>query len=104
MIIEALDLHYKQNKKKYRQTLNAKTSENTLIEIMDKIPNDIDSSSLPIIEGDKREVVISVESYENKKVEKYFTLFADFLDKHKIDYKIGKYWFFIKYSYLVTFL
>ncbi|MEA3384726.1 MAG: molybdopterin-binding protein [Campylobacterota bacterium] len=88
MIIEALDKFYPKNKQKYRLSLKALCSENMIIDTMKKIPSNIDISSLPQIDGEKRAVVISIASYEKDKAEKYFGLFVDFLDNNKIEYKL----------------
>lgn len=89
MIVEALDKLYPQNKPKYRLTLSAKVSENKLVNIMRKVPNHIDMSSLPQIDGDKRITVISIASYDNSETIKYFELFTNFLDKNNIKYTLN---------------
>jgi hypothetical protein len=53
-------------------------SENDLIYTMQKIPENIDLSSLPKILGDKRKVVISLAGYDRDEVEKYFGMFVDY--------------------------
>lgn len=87
MIIEALDKFYPKNKKKYRYSLKADCSENDLIEIMKMIPKDIDFSSLPQINNNKRTVVISVSSYDKEEARKYFLLFENFLEKENIRFR-----------------
>ena len=89
MVIEALNKHYSQNIQNFRMTLSADCSENDLIPTMQKLPNDIDFSSLPQIDGDKRRVVISIASYDLNLTKKYFQLFEDELTKLKINYQIG---------------
>jgi len=74
--------------KKYRLTLLAKTSENTLIDIMKKIPSDIELSSLPILNKDNISVEISLSSTDYLHVEKNFKLFTDFLNTSKITYNL----------------
>jgi molybdopterin-biosynthesis enzyme MoeA-like protein len=88
MVLEALDKFYPVNKQKYRLSLKAICSENDLIETMQKIPSDIDMSSLPQIHGDKRAVIISISSYEEDEVKKYFNIFTEYLKKEKIDYTL----------------
>ncbi len=79
MVIEALDkLYPKSNIEKYRQVMTINASENDLINTMQKIPENIDLSSLPKILGDKRKVVISLSGYDKDEVEKYFKLFVDY--------------------------
>ena len=86
MILEALDKFYPQNKMKHRLSLKAFCSENDLIPIMQQMPSDLDFSSLPQINGDKRAVVISVASYEESEAKNYFNLFIEFLDTKKIQF------------------
>ena len=89
MVIEALNTHYSKNIRNFRMTLSADCSENDLIPTMQKLPNDIDFSSLPQIDGDKRRVVISIASYDLNLTKKYFQLFEDELNRLKINYQIG---------------
>lgn len=86
MIIEALDKYYPKNKKKIRYSLKAFCSENNIIDTMKKIPQEVDVSSLPQINGDKRAVVISVASYEKEEAKKYFDLFTEFFEKENIKF------------------
>jgi len=86
MIVEALDTFFPKNKEKFRYFLKADCSENDLIDIMKQIPKEIDFSSLPHLEGNKRTVVISVGSYEKNEAEKYFNLFIDLLNKKNIKF------------------
>ena len=79
MVIEALDkLYPKSDIQKYRKVMTINASENDLIDTMQKIPLNIELSSLPKIIGDKRKVVISLAGYDKDEVEKYFKLFVDY--------------------------
>ncbi len=79
MVIEALDnLYPKSDIQKYRRVMTIDASENDLIYTMQKIPENIDLSSLPKILGDKRKVVISLAGYDRDEVEKYFGIFVDY--------------------------
>ncbi|NPA65840.1 MAG: competence/damage-inducible protein A [Epsilonproteobacteria bacterium] len=75
-------------KKGYRKTLKAKTSENELIDVMKEISPEVEMSSLPIINGDKREVEISVAGDNEELVTKEFQKFIDKLKNKKIIYSI----------------
>ncbi|MBS9782309.1 MAG: competence/damage-inducible protein A [Arcobacter sp.] len=87
MVKEALDkLYPKADKTKYKKVLTITCTENDLIDIMQKIPKDLDFSSLPKFIEDKRKVVISVGGYDKKRVEKYFELFINFAKEHKKEY------------------
>ncbi len=88
MVVEALDKLYPQNKPKYRLTLTAFCSENDLVDTMKLIPQDIDMSSLPQINGDKRTTDISIASQDEEKTNKYFQLFIDYLIKNNVKYTL----------------
>ena len=91
MILEALDKFYPQNKMKHRLSLKAFCSENDLIPIMQQMPTELDFSSLPQINADKRAVVISVASYKESEAKHYFNLFIQFLQIHSIQYSLEDY-------------
>ena len=88
MIIEALDKYYPLNKQKIRYSLKALCSENDLIETMKQIPNTVEMSSLPQIDGDNRAVVISISSYDETDAKKYFKIFTDFLEENKVIFRL----------------
>lgn len=74
------------SKEKFRYTLLANTSENTLISLMETVPNDVELSSLPIFKDQKPSVELSLSGYEKSKVAHYFNLFCEELKKKNIDY------------------
>lgn len=88
MIIAVIERLFSESKQKYRATLLAKTSENTLIELMKEIPPEIELSSLPILNNNGASVEISLCAADKKSVENYFKLFTDFLDKSEISYNL----------------
>jgi len=88
MLREVIQRLFSKSEKKYRLTLLAKTSENTLIDIMKQIPDDIELSSLPIIKPDNISVEISLSSLDSLHVENSFKLFTDFLNASKITYNL----------------
>jgi len=73
---------------KFRKTMLAKTSENTLITVMKKIPLHVELSSLPIFKDNKPSVELSLSGDDKQEVEKYFKFFTDELKKLNIDCKI----------------
>lgn len=73
---------------KYRVTLLAKTSENTLINIMKEVPSEIELSSLPILNAEGASVEISLCASDKVLVDKNFKLFTDFLENSNIAYNI----------------
>jgi len=74
--------------KRYRYTLKAQTSENTLIELMQQTPDDIELSSLPILTKEKKEVELSLIGEDHNKVKKEFQKYQNFLKAKKIPYII----------------
>ena len=88
MIKEVLKTKFNKAQKIYRLTLLAQTSENTLIDIMNNIPQNMDLSSLPIIDDKGISVEISLSNTDKQEVEKYFLLFTNFLNDKKISYSL----------------
>jgi len=89
MICEALDKYYLKNSlEKFRLTLTANCGENDLIDIMKKISNRVDLSSLPKIINGKRSVVLSLSSSKKELVEKDFKMFTDFLEKKEVSFTL----------------
>jgi molybdopterin-biosynthesis enzyme MoeA-like protein len=88
MIKEVLKTKFSNAQKTYRLTLLAQTSENTLVDIMNNIPQNIDLSSLPMIKDKNISVEISLSNTDKQEVEKYFLLFTNFLNDEKISYSL----------------
>lgn len=88
MINEALARFYPQNRKLFRKTLLAQTSENTLINIMKTVPETIELSSLPMLKENRAMVELSVASYEKALVVYWFAKFTDFLRDRRIEYRV----------------
>src|SRR3990167_2692397 len=88
MISAVIEKLFSNSVQKYRLTLLAQTSENTLINIMEQVPPDIELSSLPMLNDAKASVEISLQSTDKLNVEKYFKLFTDYLDASNITYNL----------------
>jgi molybdopterin-biosynthesis enzyme MoeA-like protein len=89
MILEALELHYPQNNTHiYRLTLTAHTSENFFIDIMNTMDKNVDFSSLPIMEDDKRYTVLSVASNDKQLTSQEFDKFIHYCKAHKIEFSL----------------
>jgi len=73
----------------YRYTLTALCKENVLIEIMEKMPKDVEFSSLPKLYNDGWKVSISVASHYKKKAQKAFQQYIDLLEKKQIRYGLN---------------
>ncbi len=74
--------------KKFRCTLLAQTSENSLISQMKLLPPHIELSSLPIFKEGKPQVELSLSSYDEDEVKRYFDIFIQELKNKNITYKL----------------
>ena len=86
MIKDVIQTYFSTSKEKFRYTLLAKTSENTLIDLMKTVPKDVELSSLPIIKDSKASVELSLSGYEDSKVKHYFELFCKELNDKSVEY------------------
>ncbi len=86
MITKVIEKHFSSSKKKYRYTLFAKTSEESLISLMQQLPKSIELSSLPMFLDGKPNVELSLSGENDKEIKHYFELFKRELQKKKIDY------------------
>ncbi|PNV83535.1 MAG: molybdopterin-binding protein [Sulfurimonas sp.] len=88
MISSVIERLFSTSQQKYRVTLLAKTSENTLIDLMKKVPSEVELSSLPILNAEGTSVEISLCGVDKMVVDKSFKLFTDFLQSSKISYNL----------------
>ena len=75
MVKYALDKFYPQSSKETRYTICIEASENDLMDIMKKIPKEVEFSSLPSIENGRYKDVISIASKDPKTAKKWFNFF-----------------------------
>jgi molybdopterin-biosynthesis enzyme MoeA-like protein len=90
MLSEIIKKYFGKKEIKFRKTLLAQTSENTLISIMQKIPSDIELSSLPIFKEGKPSVELSLSYKVESVLEKYFSFFTNELENLNIPYTSNK--------------
>ncbi|WP_457749227.1 competence/damage-inducible protein A [Sulfurimonas sp.] len=88
MVRQIIKEYFSQAKKKYRYTLLAKTSENTLIDSMKKLPQSVELSSLPIFIDNKPNVELSLIGENKEEVKKYFTMFKKELINKNIPFSL----------------
>ena len=88
MLRDVIKQHFAQSKNKYRYTLRAQTSENTLITLMKQVPKTIELSSLPMFIDSKPNVELSLSGEDKEEVMEYFKLFTNELENEKIPYKL----------------
>ena len=73
-------------KKAYRKTLLANCRESELIDIMERLPNDVELSSLPKLTENSFKVSISLSSYNKESLDKAFDMFVDRLKDKNIEF------------------
>jgi len=88
MVEEALECFYPKGLTTYRKTLIAQTSENTLIDVMERLNPEVDFSSLPMINNGTPTVEISIASSDKTVCEESFELFEADLISKSIPYKV----------------
>jgi len=88
MISDVIETHFNSSVVKYRKTLIATTSEETLITLMQKLPEEIELSCLPMFIDEKPKVELSLSSTDEKIVSKYFEIFVSDLNKRDIYYDL----------------
>ena len=88
MVSETVKKYFSQSQKKYRYTLKAKTSENTLINLMQQLPKSIELSSLPLFINGRPNVELSLSGKNDEEVKKYFDMFQEELTRKNIPFKV----------------
>lgn len=88
MITQAVEQYYDKAPTTYRKTLEAFCSEDRLNYLMHKLPKNVELSSLPQFVEGKPFVTLSLCGYHQADVEKWFTVFADYLAQIKIPFTI----------------
>ena len=88
MISNVITKFFSEVTKKYRFTLLAQTSENTLITLMKQVPKDIELSSLPIFNDNKASVELSLIGDNKSHTYHYFKMFCEELDNLNITYTL----------------
>ena len=89
MIADAIQKYFAHAVTKYRLTLLADTSEESLISLMQQLPSDIELSSLPMFVEGKAKVELSLSGKNKEELEHYFSLFEKELKKQNINYKLS---------------
>jgi molybdopterin-biosynthesis enzyme MoeA-like protein len=72
----------------YRHTLTALCKESALIEVMEKMPREVEFSSLPKLYSDGWRVSISVASRDEKLAFEAFSMYLGLLEEKKIVYSL----------------
>lgn len=88
MVDEALERFFPAAAARYRRTLKAQTSENSLIHVMKELPPEIEFSSLPMFIDGVPNVEISVASDSSEETGRWFRRFTEELDARAIAYTL----------------
>jgi molybdopterin-biosynthesis enzyme MoeA-like protein len=90
MISEVIKKHFSQSVKKFRKTLLADTSEESLITLMQKLPSSIELSCLPMFVDNKPKVELSLSGVILQELQMHFEVFINELDGKNIYYEVDK--------------
>jgi len=88
MVSEILEKLIPDKREFYRHTLTAYCKENEFIEIMEKMPSEVEFSSLPKLYSDGWKVSISVASDNKQLAQESFGKYIDLLKKKSIIYSL----------------
>ncbi len=86
MVEEILEKLIPEKKEYYRHTLTALCKENELIEVMEKMPKEVEFSSLPKLYSDGWRVTISVASHNETLAGEAFQMYVETLEAKNIVY------------------
>ncbi|WP_201353411.1 competence/damage-inducible protein A [Hydrogenimonas urashimensis] len=89
MIRQALERLLPDAKPMVRRTFTALVSENDLIEMMQKVPDDVTLSSLPAFCGSRRIAVISLSGKDGGKIDSWYKKFIEFMNEKGIGWIEG---------------
>ena len=87
MIESVLDRFYPENIEKYSCNFLVEGSEAMLIDIMNRLPKDLELSCLPAFVGEKRTAEIYLADIDRQKLEKWCTFFKEELHKIGLNFK-----------------
>ncbi|BAF69880.1 competence/damage-inducible protein A [Nitratiruptor sp. SB155-2] len=88
MVRQALDLFFPKNREKFRYSICIDASENDLLDIMQKIPKEIEFSSLPSMNNGQYMDVLSIASYDKKMAKEWFDYIIHEVEKRGFSYKV----------------
>ncbi|WP_309496875.1 molybdopterin-binding protein [Sulfurovum sp.] len=88
MVEKILEKLIPNNRTYYRHTLTALCKENVFIEVMEKMPKDVEFSSLPKLYSDGWRVTISVASVNEESSSEAFAMYIQVLERKNIHYAL----------------
>ncbi len=90
MVQQALDMFFPKKGKLHRYTICVQASENDLLDIMQRLPDSIEFSSLPKIANGRYTDVISIASYDEQEAKKWMEFFIQEVRKRGFRYQKGE--------------
>lgn len=90
MVNEALERFYPAGETRHRKGFWAQCSENELIHLMAQVPENLELSSLPRIQGESRSVVLSLAGPDEQEVDKWLGTFLAYLEEKRIPFRMGE--------------
>ena len=87
MIDEALGLYFPKLEQTKRVSFLIFDTENSIIELMEKLPAELEASSLPRIEGVKRSTVLSISHNDFEFIEQYSNQIIKYLNAYSIEFE-----------------
>lgn len=88
MIATAIGSHFNKSDTKYVRSFIAKTSEETLITLMQALPKAIELSCLPMFVDGKPEVELTLTAKDEKLLNDEFSLFIEDLKLREVEYRL----------------
>ncbi len=88
MIHDVIKTYFSKSIQKYRKTLLAHASEESIITLMQKLPGTIELSCLPLFVDGEAQVELSLQGSDRELLLEQFKLFTDFFTQRDIYYKL----------------
>lgn len=91
MVKSVLNSYFQSRPQKLRKTITVKATENSLMDLMEKIPKEVELSSLPTLpKKGKKSTVFSLSCQEQSLLNKWFDYTVKSLDDLAIEYEEGE--------------
>lgn len=87
MVDEAMELFFPKVEPTKRVSFMVYDTENSIIELMQQLPIELEASSLPKIDGEKRSTVLSISHSNFEFIEQYSKQIVEYLNAHNIEYR-----------------
>ena len=88
MIRSVIESNFNKSETKYVRSFIAKTSEETLITLMQQLPKDLELSCLPLFVNGKAQVELTLTATDEKLLIEHFSFFIKDLEKRHVEYRL----------------